>query len=217
MPQVTATFLVHSIMPIVHLLLMLVFISESQTTPTPTFETLQTKRSNNGTLSNSSSWVGEPSRRGTFSLLLSCFTTLFLCVWTALRLNIPSKTSKWLSFLQQIGYMVVAMLFPELVLYQAWSQYWAARTLMQEINQIGQGRKSDCGLTLRMGERIVSSADHQIISRALAANEGHRMIAEKINKPIQTMDFQTKQESIIQNVPFRVPGQIPRTKLPRLQ
>ena len=82
-----------------------------------------------------SQWVSGPSTRGTCSLLLSCFTTLFLCAWTAyhpnipqVKSNLPGRRAKW----------IVATVFaPELVLFAAWVQYVGAQRLKKEINTLG--------------------------------------------------------------------------------
>ncbi|KAF1355436.1 hypothetical protein BDV97DRAFT_345548 [Delphinella strobiligena] len=40
-------------------------------------------------LSESAVWHPEPDYRGTFGILSLCLTTMFLCIWTAVHLNIP--------------------------------------------------------------------------------------------------------------------------------
>jgi hypothetical protein len=65
-------------------------------------------------LNATSQWYPEPTRRGTYSLLSSCLLTLFICVWSAVHLNIPEAGSR-----SQIGrkfwWMLIAMVAPELV------------------------------------------------------------------------------------------------------
>lgn len=41
--------------------------------------------------SNPAITSAEPDTRGTFRLLVSCVTTLSLCAYTAVHLNIPAK------------------------------------------------------------------------------------------------------------------------------
>lgn len=41
-------------------------------------------------------WVDPPTGRGTWSILGSCLSTLFLCVWKSLHLNVPAMNeSDW--------------------------------------------------------------------------------------------------------------------------
>lgn len=60
-------------------------------------------------------WVPEPNTRGTFSILWTCLVTLFLCVWSALHLNIPAKTTFTSKVLRRTQWLVLALLAPELV------------------------------------------------------------------------------------------------------
>jgi len=36
-------------------------------------------------------WVPEPEGRGTVGLLWTCLSTLFICVWASLHLNVPPR------------------------------------------------------------------------------------------------------------------------------
>jgi len=44
-------------------------------------------------------WRPSPLQRGTFDILSTCLTTMILCVWTTIHLNIPeygmAKTAVW--------------------------------------------------------------------------------------------------------------------------
>uniref|UniRef100_U4LQ61 Uncharacterized protein n=1 Tax=Pyronema omphalodes (strain CBS 100304) TaxID=1076935 RepID=U4LQ61_PYROM len=76
------------------------------------------------------SWVAEPKERGTMSLLYSCTFTMFLCVYTAVHLNVPPQGEKKRYFyLRKAKWVLVALLAPEVVLYTAWSQWRDARWL----------------------------------------------------------------------------------------
>ena len=120
--------------------LILVFcdiVITSSASPTTPFDTIVPRNLNLN--ERPSGWETEPTGgRGTYSLVHGCFTTLLLCAWTAIHLNIPYKTSLLRDFMQRIGWMLVAIFFPEAVLYCAWDQFWAAKTLRTEVNRIGQ-------------------------------------------------------------------------------
>ena len=104
---------------------------------------LLVSRTTSSTAQRSSDWVTEPNGRGTYSLLFSCFNTLFLCAWTAFHPNVPPKESDTRFLLQRIQWMIVAVFFPELVLFIAWDQWWAARCLKHEINRLGQSSNTE--------------------------------------------------------------------------
>lgn len=85
-------------------------------------------------------WVDEPNGRGTYSLLFACFNTLFLCAWTAFHPNVPCKQSNIRFMISRSQWMLIAIIFPEVVLFTAWDQWWAARSLKYEINRLGQAK-----------------------------------------------------------------------------
>lgn len=92
---------------------------------------------NNGTSTRSSAWVASPPGRGTYDLLLSCATTLSLCAWTAVHLNVPGTKSGFRRTLHRLGWMLLAIVFPEQVLEAAFNQWYVAKDLMDEINKLG--------------------------------------------------------------------------------
>ncbi len=83
-------------------------------------------------------WQSAPDGRGTVDLVLSCLTTLSLCVWTAVHLNICPADNVWKSSGRQILWMLLAMFAPEVVLFCAWRQYWEAASLKRKINSMGE-------------------------------------------------------------------------------
>ncbi|KAJ7895370.1 hypothetical protein B0H13DRAFT_2665111 [Mycena leptocephala] len=87
-------------------------------------------------------WADGPNIRGTYSLVSSCIFTLGLCVWTAIHLNIPEKTSGARQFLRKITWPAVGLLAPEVVTFTAWSQYADAARLVRELAKEGCPRDS---------------------------------------------------------------------------
>lgn len=88
-----------------------------------------------GNSTNIVSWVDEPNRRGTQEISTSCIVTIFLCVWTALHLNLPHRTNAkqaWYAKRQlwrKIGWLVMTLLVPEMTVYTAWFQRREAKRL----------------------------------------------------------------------------------------
>ncbi|CAG8962327.1 hypothetical protein HYFRA_00005382 [Hymenoscyphus fraxineus] len=80
-------------------------------------------------------FVHEPTRRGTVSLATTCITTISLCVWTAVHLNIPvpgcygSLQQK----LRKVFLFCVGFLAPEVVAYTAWKQRITAEKILEHV------------------------------------------------------------------------------------
>lgn len=82
-----------------------------------------------------SAWKEGPDRRGTQSLLLSCFVTLFFAAWTSYHPNVPPAGSGGNTFLARLKWVSVAMFAPEVVLWKAWSQFFGAKRFQRQINK----------------------------------------------------------------------------------
>ena len=81
-------------------------------------------------------WVSEPDGRGTWKLLYSCLITLFLCVYSAIHLNVgpPGETAfKW--WIHKCKWVGVGIVSPELVLYCAGKQWFSARRLCRKLDE----------------------------------------------------------------------------------
>lgn len=87
--------------------------------------------SENGTIT----WQPEPLSRGTWSILSTCTLTMFLCVWTAVHLNVPPPESTVRAFLRKTRWLILGLFAPELVVFTAWSQYKAARWTANSLNK----------------------------------------------------------------------------------
>jgi hypothetical protein len=83
-------------------------------------------------------WTAAPQTRGTFDLLLSCLTTLFLCAWTAYHPNVIADIGQWRKLAKRVLWMVIAVLVPEIVLWCAWEQWWTSRRLMRVVEDLGE-------------------------------------------------------------------------------
>ena len=65
-------------------------------------------------------WEPSPQTRGTWDLLTACLLTLVLCLWTAVHLNVPEPHHFWRPKFRKVGWMLLALLAPELMVYVAW-------------------------------------------------------------------------------------------------
>ncbi|KAF2653807.1 hypothetical protein K491DRAFT_694349 [Lophiostoma macrostomum CBS 122681] len=90
-------------------------------------------------------WTSAPNLRGTSDLLISCLTTLSLCAWTAYHPNVSGPRGAWRATVHRISWMVIAIVVPEMVLYCAWEQWWAATRLKKEVNALGKSAIDGAG------------------------------------------------------------------------
>lgn len=99
---------------------------------------------NKADITDTVGFVREDNQRDTLSLLLSCFATLGLCIYSAVHLNIPRKgESNYRILCREFKWCVIGLFAPELILYTAWRQLASARELCCNINQVLSGGSSD--------------------------------------------------------------------------
>ena len=66
--------------------------------------------------------------RGTVEILWQCLTTILLCIYTALHLNIPPEPENWRQNLKRtLPWILVGILAPEVVCYRALREWSSAR------------------------------------------------------------------------------------------
>ncbi|KAL8783190.1 MAG: hypothetical protein Q9213_004819 [Squamulea squamosa] len=83
-------------------------------------------------------WVPKPKGRGTLNILLSCLTTIFLCSWSVLCLNIPEPGGGRWSFLKyKLRWQLFAIFFPEVLTSMAAEQWESANQSVQTFKTLG--------------------------------------------------------------------------------
>jgi hypothetical protein len=82
-------------------------------------------------------WHPEPQFRGTFHILSSCLITMSLCIWTLLHLNLPGHKRRRLQNLRKLCWMVLGLLAPELVVWNALEQRRIVRQLSKFMQEQG--------------------------------------------------------------------------------
>lgn len=78
-------------------------------------------------------WHPEPLVRGTYSILSSCLITMSLCIWTSLHLNLPAHKKEHLQKYRKLGWMILGLLAPELVVWNAREQRRRANGITQRM------------------------------------------------------------------------------------
>ena len=86
------------------------------------------------TNSTRTGWVNEPNVRGSWSILLPCISTLLVCSWSVMHLNIPAKSStNTEKFVPYLYWCFIGIFGPELAVWAAWRQLMSASALKREI------------------------------------------------------------------------------------
>ncbi|KAL4920371.1 hypothetical protein BDW62DRAFT_16531 [Aspergillus aurantiobrunneus] len=72
----------------------------------------------------SKGWVSQPNTRGTLDIIWTCLVATFLCTFTVLCLNVPSKSeARHMIYFRKFRWMLLAIAGPEFVLGFAAGQY----------------------------------------------------------------------------------------------
>ena len=74
------------------------------------------------------------------SIVFNCASTIFLCTWVALHLDVPDDPWEawWERLLSRIGWMMLALLAPELILLWAFYDWGDSSTdLMRKLSESG--------------------------------------------------------------------------------
>lgn len=86
---------------------------------------------------NHYSWVPSPDTRGTLDILWPCLTTMALCLWSMLHLNLPAKDeTARTEFLRRLRWVFLSVLCPELPILFAFAQLSSARQSVEDIKKL---------------------------------------------------------------------------------
>jgi hypothetical protein len=107
----------------------------------------------NSTVLPAAEWHPEPQTRGTFTILSSCLITMSLCIWTSLHLNLPEHKKEHLQKYRKLGWMILGLIAPEIVVWNAWSQ----RKTMKKVSKLMQ-EKGFMPVKLKPWARVCGSA-----------------------------------------------------------
>jgi hypothetical protein len=87
------------------------------------------------------SWQLEDNSRSTFALVWSCLSTIFACTWTVLHPNLPRRNSPTVRIIiANLGYWLLAILFPEYVFVNASVMRYRAMRLKKVCNEAQKTR-----------------------------------------------------------------------------
>ncbi|KAI7230967.1 hypothetical protein KC330_g6669 [Hortaea werneckii] len=80
-------------------------------------------------------WVSNLTHRSTWQIYQSCVITISLCVWQAVHMNIPPPSERpYKQTLRRVGFVILALIAPEVVALNAWAQLREAKRLCYRVN-----------------------------------------------------------------------------------
>jgi hypothetical protein len=98
---------------------------------------------------NNVGWVSEPVTRGTSSLLYTCISTIIICTWSALHLNMPEEgLSAGRVLVYKIIWFVTAIIAPELFVAIAVGEWLYAHRLSKTMTTILLVRTLRCCISV---------------------------------------------------------------------
>jgi hypothetical protein len=139
-------------------------VHNSSSTPTSTLQIL--------------SFVHDPRGRGTTSLVVSSITTLILCVWSGLHLNVPPCNElKRRRMVRQCCWIIVGIYAPELVVFTAWRQWSSARLLGNIVKEVDANEDGVTESEERSDESSGNDEDRDSVTSR------HEILSAKQGKP----------------------------------
>lgn len=89
---------------------------------------------------NAIGWVPQPDRRGTLDIIWSCTSTIFICIWVMLHLNVPAEhdTGRTI-FFRKLRWFILAILAPELLMLFAAGQWASAKRSVKDMAELRAG------------------------------------------------------------------------------
>ena len=70
--------------------------------------------------------------RTVWSIIISCASTIFLCVWVAIHMNIPEPNeSRWSILTRRVGVMLFAIFAPDVIVVWAAREFYNAGLIAQ--------------------------------------------------------------------------------------
>ena len=83
-------------------------------------------------------WVYQPNQRRTLDIIWTCVTTLAVCCWVMLHLNVPANSDTlWTITLRKARWFMLALLAPELVMLFACGQWASALRSVTDMRETG--------------------------------------------------------------------------------
>ena len=90
-------------------------------------------RADNSTDTGPLSWIPHSTTRSVYDIITTCFSTMIICVWSALHMNIsPTPRGFIRNSLTKTGWVILGILMPDLLLLVAIMELYAAIKLLRQ-------------------------------------------------------------------------------------
>ena len=124
------------------------------------------------------SWVDQPNQRGTIDIIWNCLTTIAICCWAMIHLNVPAKTdSFWTLSLRKTKWLLLALMAPELVMLFACGQWASAQRSVNDMQSFGKTKWTLIhGFYADMGGFILRSDDY--VDFPVTAKQVHYLVSQ---------------------------------------
>jgi len=147
-------------------------------------------------------WTPEPGGRGTFTLIWVCLSTLFICLWASLHLNVPAASDSWAKIIRRkFRWMFISLFLPEYVTAVAADQWISARRYAKKLKDIGFGRwtRMHCHYA-NMGGIFIESEHQHVDAQGLLflASRGH--LPEEPGISEKTIEDKTKADYFLKTI-----------------
>jgi hypothetical protein len=165
-----------------------IVVAESTKSTTYTSDGTETTRS--------VGWYSTPNKRGTIDIIWSCLSTLFICLWASLHLNVPEKGTTWHGRLRtKITWLGISAIAPEVVFNRALSQFLEALGLFVRMRRrLHHSWTMTHSFAVVMGSIQLTSDQCQYGSTCIDAARFLKFVEEDMTKPSeQTMESKIAQ------------------------
>src|SRR5215469_3661058 len=112
-------------------------------------------------------FVSQSGSRGTIPLIHGCLSTMVLCTWNALHLDLPADDeSSWTKILRKTKWMMIAIIAPEAISVLALREWFETGWLLNQIRDLKlnapipyQQKLKEDGVTVSTIEVVPSEED----------------------------------------------------------
>ena len=142
-------------------------------------------------------WVSEPDGRGTWSIVWSCLVTIFICTWSVLHLDVPTRHGRWYLFFRKVKWMLVTALAPEWILMMAVNDFFQARVLLGHLVTHGGDEWTlvHAEFAVAGGIRVKSPESDEIMPKRIESLKKAVKLGQINEPPISNEELKSRSKS----------------------
>lgn len=110
------------------------------------------------------SWQAGNDHRGTWDIIISCLSTIIACTWSVQHLNVPGhrRDGQWTRWLRSVKWMIITILFPELIVIHAVIELQMAIKALRRMEQKGRPVERPWWLQRPLLSSLVKQLSHSL-------------------------------------------------------